>query len=80
MRQLRPDLWETRADSPFPGLTTHAYLWTGGPSGNVLFYSTLTDADFAEIEIPYGRYLYVLPVSRKSVDYAGYTLRRPAGR
>jgi 4-amino-4-deoxy-L-arabinose transferase-like glycosyltransferase len=29
-----------------------------------------------EIEIPYGRYLYVLPVSRKSVDYAGYTLRR----
>ena len=30
-----------------------------------------------EIEIPYGRYLYVLPVGRKSVDYAGYTLRRP---
>jgi glyoxylase-like metal-dependent hydrolase (beta-lactamase superfamily II) len=50
MQQLRPDLWETRADSPFPGLTTHAYLWTGGPSGNVLFYSTMTDADFAEID------------------------------
>jgi len=30
-----------------------------------------------EIEIPYGRYLYVLPLNRKSVDYAGYTLRRP---
>ena len=27
-----------------------------------------------EIELPYGRYLYVLPLGRKSVDYAGYTL------
>lgn len=49
MRQIRSDLWETRADNPFPGLTTHAYLWTGGPSGNVLFYSTQTDAEFAEL-------------------------------
>jgi hydroxyacylglutathione hydrolase len=46
MRQIRTDLWETRSDSPFPGLTTHAYLWTGGPDGNVLLYSTATDADF----------------------------------
>jgi hypothetical protein len=30
-----------------------------------------------EIEIPYGRYLYVLPLGRRSVDYAGYTLRGP---
>ena len=29
-----------------------------------------------EIEIPYGRYLYVLPLGRRSVEYAGYTLRR----
>jgi 4-amino-4-deoxy-L-arabinose transferase-like glycosyltransferase len=29
-----------------------------------------------EIEIPYGRYLYVLPVGRKPVHYAGYTLAR----
>jgi hydroxyacylglutathione hydrolase len=28
MRQVRADLWETNTDSPFPGLTTHAYLWT----------------------------------------------------
>lgn len=49
MRQIRTDLWETRQDSPFPGLTTHAYLWTGGPDGNVLFYSTQTDNDFAEL-------------------------------
>ena len=50
MHRIREDLWETRADSPFPGLTTHAYLWTGGPAGNVLFYSTLTADDFAAIE------------------------------
>ena len=50
MRPIRTDLWETRVDSPFPGLTTHAYLWTGGPDGNVLFYGTATDADFGEIE------------------------------
>jgi 4-amino-4-deoxy-L-arabinose transferase-like glycosyltransferase len=30
----------------------------------------------AEIEIPHGRYLYVLPVGRKPVRYAGYTLVR----
>lgn len=50
MRPIRSDLWETRVDSPFPGLTTHAYLWTGGPDGNVLFYGTQTDADFDDIE------------------------------
>jgi hypothetical protein len=30
----------------------------------------------AEIEIPHGRYLYVLPVGRKAIHYAGYTLAR----
>jgi hypothetical protein len=30
----------------------------------------------AEIEIPHGRYLYVLPVGRKAIRYAGYTLAR----
>ena len=49
MRPIRADLWETRVDSPFPGLTTHAYLWTGGQDGNVLFYGTQTDADFDEL-------------------------------
>jgi 4-amino-4-deoxy-L-arabinose transferase-like glycosyltransferase len=29
-----------------------------------------------EIEIPHGRYLYVLPVSKKPIRYAGYTLVR----
>jgi hypothetical protein len=29
-----------------------------------------------EIELPYGRFLYVLPLDRRSVHYAGYTLAR----
>src|SRR6476469_7380827 len=50
MRQIHADLWETRVDRPYPGLTTHAYLWTGGPDGTVLFYGTQTDAEFDELE------------------------------
>jgi hydroxyacylglutathione hydrolase len=50
MRPIRADLWETRVDNPYPGLTTHAYLWTGGGGGNVLFYGTQTDADFDQLE------------------------------
>lgn len=48
MRKVLDDLWETRTDSPFPGLTTHAYLWT--EARNVLFYSVATDVDFDELE------------------------------
>ena len=29
-----------------------------------------------EIELPYGRYLYTLPVDRRPIEYAGYTLVR----
>ncbi len=39
MKQIQPDLWETEAEFPAPGLSTHAYLWTAS-SGNVLFYNT----------------------------------------
>ncbi|MGQ0479918.1 MAG: MBL fold metallo-hydrolase [Pseudonocardia sp.] len=49
LTQIRDDLWETAPDSPFPGLTTHAYLWTRPSGGNVLFYSTAGDADHDEI-------------------------------
>lgn len=49
LTRLQPDLFQTRTDSPFPGLTTHAFLWTGGADGNVLFYSTASDADFDAI-------------------------------
>ncbi|MBU8813260.1 MBL fold metallo-hydrolase [Mycolicibacterium goodii] len=49
MTQIRSDLWQTRTDTPFPGLTTHAYLWkTNGR--NVLFYCPATDADFPTID------------------------------
>jgi hydroxyacylglutathione hydrolase len=47
MQRVLTDLWQTRTDSPFPGLTTHAFLWTGR---NALFYSTATDADFPELD------------------------------
>lgn len=50
MQQIRTDLWETRVDSPFPGLTTHAYLWTPLSGENVLFYSVAGEADFDRIE------------------------------
>jgi glyoxylase-like metal-dependent hydrolase (beta-lactamase superfamily II) len=50
MRQIRDDLWETTTDSPLPGLTTHAYLWTPPGGRNVLFYSVATDADFDRLE------------------------------
>ncbi len=39
MRQIYPDLWQTRAEHPFPGVTTHAYLLVRH-TGNVLFYSS----------------------------------------
>lgn len=39
MRQVFADLWETDTESPFPGLTVHAYLWTR-QAGNILFYNS----------------------------------------
>jgi len=39
MQQIQADLWETTVESPFPGLTTHAYLLQRR-DGNVLFYNT----------------------------------------
>jgi hydroxyacylglutathione hydrolase len=50
MRQIRADLWETSSERSYPGITTHAYLWTGGDTGNVLFYSTETDDAFGEFD------------------------------
>ncbi|MCG8391531.1 MAG: MBL fold metallo-hydrolase [Pseudomonadales bacterium] len=39
MRSLYPDLWQSRAEHPAPGLITHAYLLTR-EQGNVLLYNT----------------------------------------
>src|SRR5262245_5410934 len=44
----------------------HWSPWTERPEG------------LDEIEIPYGRFLYVLPVGRSPIEYAGYTLVREA--
>lgn len=48
MKQILSDLWETAVESPFPGLTTHAYLWTRD-NGNVLFYNTSQQADIQQM-------------------------------
>jgi hydroxyacylglutathione hydrolase len=75
LTQIRDDLWQTRMDSPFPGLTTHAYLWRG-PSGNVLFYSPATEADFDAIDALGGVRAQYL----SHLDEAGSNLNRIAER
>ena len=39
MKQIFPDLWQTRAEHPFAGVTSHAYLLVRD-TGNILFYSS----------------------------------------
>lgn len=85
MRPIRADLWEARVDSPFPGLTTHAYLWTGGPHGNVLFYGTQTEDDFDEFDALGGvahQYLShrdeAGPMVKRVADRFGAVLHAPA--
>ena len=39
MKQIFPDLWQTHAEHPFAGVTSHAYLLVRD-TGNVLFYSS----------------------------------------
>jgi hydroxyacylglutathione hydrolase len=75
MTQIRDDLWETRTDSPLPGLTTHAYLWRR-PGGNVLFYSPATEADFDEFDNLGG----VAAQYLSHLDEAGPNLGRIADR
>jgi glyoxylase-like metal-dependent hydrolase (beta-lactamase superfamily II) len=82
--QIRSDLFQTRTDSPFPGLTTHAYLWRG-PSANILFYSPASDADFDAIQTLGGvsaQYLSHLdeagPMLARVADRFGSRLHAPA--
>jgi hydroxyacylglutathione hydrolase len=84
MTQIRDDLWQTRTESPFPGLTTHGYLWRG-PSGNILFYSPASDADFDVIDELGGvsaQYLSHLdeagPMLARVTDRFGSRLHAPA--
>lgn len=46
LRQVMPDLWETREFVVPDGPRTHAYLWTPPAGQNVLFYSPGNDQDF----------------------------------
>ena len=39
MKQIYPDLWQTLAEHPYHGVTTHAYLLVRD-AGNILFYSS----------------------------------------
>lgn len=85
LTRIRPDLYETRTDTPFPGLTTHAYLWTGARRGNALFYSPATDADFAALDACGGvadQYLSHLdeasPMLQRIADRFGARLHAPA--
>jgi hydroxyacylglutathione hydrolase len=84
MTQIRDDLWQTRTESPFPGLTTHAYVWRG-PNGNILFYSPASEADFDAIEALGGvsaQYLSHLdeagPMLARVADRFGARLHAPA--
>lgn len=49
MRQIYPDLWQTEAEHPFLGVTSHAYLLIQD-AGNILFYSSGKSGDYARIE------------------------------
>jgi glyoxylase-like metal-dependent hydrolase (beta-lactamase superfamily II) len=39
MKQIFPDLWQSRSEHPFAGVTSHAYLLVR-ETGNILLYST----------------------------------------
>jgi hydroxyacylglutathione hydrolase len=49
VKQIYPDLWQTGAEHPFPGLTTHAYLLVRD-AGNVLFYSSGLKGEYQHIQ------------------------------
>jgi hypothetical protein len=40
--------------------------------------ATQPPAGLREVQLPYGRFLYVLPLTRTTVEYAGYTFERAA--
>jgi hydroxyacylglutathione hydrolase len=48
MKQIYPDLWQTQAEHPFFGVTSHAYLLVR-ETGNVLFYSTGLSQEYDKI-------------------------------
>jgi hypothetical protein len=49
MKQIYSDLWQTEAEHPFFGVTSHAYLLVQ-ETGNILFYSSGKQQDYPKIE------------------------------
>jgi glyoxylase-like metal-dependent hydrolase (beta-lactamase superfamily II) len=49
MKQIYPDLWQTQAEHPFFGVTSHAYL-LARDTGNILLYSTGLTKEYKHIQ------------------------------
>ena len=49
MKQIYPDLWQTRAEHPFPGVNSHAYLLVR-ETGNILLYNSSIREEYEHIE------------------------------
>ncbi|OKO77632.1 MBL fold metallo-hydrolase [Bradyrhizobium sp. NAS96.2] len=49
MKQIFPDLWQTRAEHPFAGVTSHAYLLVRD-TGNILLYSSGLREEYQHIK------------------------------
>ncbi len=49
MKQIYPDLWQTQAEHPFFGVTSHAYL-LARDTGNILLYSTGLAEEYKHIQ------------------------------
>ncbi|MEQ9892680.1 MBL fold metallo-hydrolase [Pectobacterium aroidearum] len=49
MKQLYPDLWQTRVQHPFPGVNAYAYLLVQD-TGNILFYSSELQEEYQHIQ------------------------------
>jgi hydroxyacylglutathione hydrolase len=49
VKQIYPDLWQTEAEHPFHGVSSHAYLLVRD-TGNILFYSTGMEEEFAQMK------------------------------
>jgi len=49
MKQIYPDLWQTRAEHPFPSVTSHAYLLVRD-NDNILFYSSGVREEYQHIQ------------------------------
>jgi hypothetical protein len=78
MKQLFTDVWQTTTESPFPGLTTHAYFVTR-EGGNVLFYNTSQQRDIEQMA-ELGGVAFQFLSHRDELGPSLQTIRLPARR